>query len=109
MSFLNGKGTFISSIVAIVFGLLLVFGVDLKSYGITEEQISGAVLTLGSVIAIFLRRGSKNDAASSTQATVQAVTGSEAKADIAAATIGTPVVMAVAPAPAGGFPEKPKQ
>ena len=54
MNFLNGKKTLITSIIGIVFGLLLAFGIDLKSYGITEDQISGIIMTIGALIAIFL-------------------------------------------------------
>lgn len=108
MNFLNGKKTLITSIIGIVFGLLLAFGIDLKSYGITEDQISGIIMTIGALIAIFLGNKITNAAASGTQATVQALSGSELKADIAAATVGVPVVTAVAPVPVAGFPEKPK-
>ena len=94
---MEGYKTYSLVIAGVLGGVLAIFKVDV---GATQEQIAGALGIIISIAIGFLRRGSKVDAASATQATVQAITGSVARANSAAETIATPNVSpVVAPVP----------
>lgn len=86
---LSGNRTYITLGVTALFLIGGFFGVDI---GISKEQ---AEIIFGGLVTIalaFIRSGSKNDAASGTQATTLAVTGSQTKADAAAASVGNPSI-----------------